>query len=130
MNKREAATLLHISPRTLERRVKAGRYTCTRAGEGQYAEVSFSYADIGLSEPAPVIIPLAISHPAPHRAAQEPEQGESEPSVPDVIWVESIDPSKDIGFSGPDAGKRADEYRQQVAKAKLPPYVMLYGRSR
>src|ERR1019366_9781622 len=91
MNKREAATLLHISPRTLERRVKAGRYTCTRAGEGQYAEVTFTYADIGLTDPTPVVIPLEISHPelyrTPVHVEPEPEPA-PEPSVSDVIWVE------------------------------------------
>ncbi len=53
LTKKQAAKLLHVSETTLYRRVKAGKYTCTRTGEGQFAKLSFTYADIGLPEPAP-----------------------------------------------------------------------------
>jgi hypothetical protein len=117
MNKREAAALLHISPRTLERRMKAGVYQFSRAGEGQFAEVSFSYADIGLSEPAPpaVPVPLEVSHPAPR-----PEPVYDYPTAQEqfIIWVEGPD-GKEVGFSGDVDGKTADQraqkYRQQLA---------------
>ena len=53
LDKKQAADALYISLRTLERRMKAGVYKFTRTGEGQWAEVSFTYADLGLSEPTP-----------------------------------------------------------------------------
>jgi hypothetical protein len=52
MTKKEVCALLGISPRTLERRMQSGRYKFTK-GLGQYGEVSFTHADIGVSEPAP-----------------------------------------------------------------------------
>ncbi len=52
LNKKQAADALYISLRTLERRMKAGVYKFTR-GEGKWAEVSFTYADLGLPEPTP-----------------------------------------------------------------------------
>ena len=53
MTKAEACALLGISPKTLQRRLKAGRHTCTRIGLGQYAELSFTHTDLGLPEPVP-----------------------------------------------------------------------------
>ncbi len=44
--KKQAAALLGISPRTLDRRMKAGVYKFTRTGEGQFAELSFTHADL------------------------------------------------------------------------------------
>ena len=54
LNKQQACELLHISPTTLWRRMKAGTYTSTR-GEGQFAALSFTYADLGLTEPTPAV---------------------------------------------------------------------------
>jgi len=54
LNKKQASDALYISLRTLERRMKAGVYKFTRTGEGQWAEVSFTYADLGLTEPETV----------------------------------------------------------------------------
>jgi hypothetical protein len=51
MTKKEACQLLSISERTLQRRVAAGIYTCTRIGTGQFAALDFSHSDIGLPEP-------------------------------------------------------------------------------
>lgn len=58
LTKKEAAALLGISLRTLDRRMAKGVYTFTRTGEGQYAELSFTHAGIGLPEPAPVVVPV------------------------------------------------------------------------
>ena len=55
LNKQQASDALYISLRTLERRMKAGVYKFTRTGEGQYAEVSFTYADLGLTEPTQLV---------------------------------------------------------------------------
>lgn len=67
LSKKQACALLHISESTLLRRMKAGRYQFTRIGEGKWAKVEFTYAGIGLQEPAPPLVPtpLAVSHPAP-----------------------------------------------------------------
>jgi len=79
VNKREAADLLGISPSTLQRRVASGRYSCTRVGEGQYAVLEFSYADIGLPEP---IVPVNVV---------VPEEPEPSPAAP-VIAVAVVAP--------------------------------------
>jgi len=52
MTRKEAAALLGLSTRTFSRRVADGTYKFSRTGEGQFAEVSFSYADLGLQEPS------------------------------------------------------------------------------
>jgi excisionase family DNA binding protein len=61
LTKKEACKLLGISPRTLERRMASGRYTFTRTGEGQFAELSLTHTGIGLPEPEPV----AVVEPVP-----------------------------------------------------------------
>lgn len=58
MTKKEACGLLGISLRTLDRRMASGRYTFTRIGEGQFAELSFTFSDLGLPEPLPVAVPV------------------------------------------------------------------------
>lgn len=65
MTKSEACQLLNISPKTLERRMKAGVYKFTRNGEGQYAELSFTHSDLGLPEPVPTPEPVPEPTPAP-----------------------------------------------------------------
>jgi hypothetical protein len=60
MTKKEACALLGISPRTLDRRMAKGVYKFTRTGEGQFAELSFTHADIGLTEPTPVPVTAEI----------------------------------------------------------------------
>jgi hypothetical protein len=72
MTKKEACALLGISPRTLERRMTSGRYTFTRTGEGQFAELSFTHSDIGLPESSPVAVPPAESKPV-HDVQIRPE---------------------------------------------------------
>ena len=59
LSKAQVCELLGISSTTLWRRLRAGTYTSTRTGEGQFASLSFSLADIGLPEPE------AISAPEP-----------------------------------------------------------------
>ena len=65
MTKSEAAALLQISPRTLERRLKAGVYQCTRTGTGKYDPITFTYADLGLAEPTPKPVETIASTPEP-----------------------------------------------------------------
>lgn len=67
MNKKEAATALGISLRSLERRMRSGRVKFTKS-ESQFGEVSFTYADLGLLEPEtrPLAAQLAVvSSPDP-----------------------------------------------------------------
>ena len=61
LTKAEACALLHISDSTMTRRLKAGIYQCTRTGEGQYARLSFSYSDLGLTEPQPEPPPAPVT---------------------------------------------------------------------
>jgi hypothetical protein len=51
LSRKQAAALLGISLSTLQRRTKAGRYTATKTGQYQFAEVTYTYAGIGLPEP-------------------------------------------------------------------------------
>jgi len=69
LTKSEAAELLHISGSTLQRRMRAGRYQFTKIGEGQYAEVRFTYEGLGLAQPKPPI---------------------PEPSLPDIDAVAEV----------------------------------------
>jgi hypothetical protein len=75
LSKKEAAALLGISPRTLERRLAAGRYSCTRTGDGPYAALNFTCADLGLPEPAlaPVVVVAPEPTPTPLAPKVEPE---------------------------------------------------------
>lgn len=78
LTKKEAIELLGISPKTLQRRMASGQYKFTRNGEGQYAEVTFTYADLGLPEPAepapiaPVVESVTAPEPEP-APTSEPE---------------------------------------------------------
>lgn len=51
LSRKEAASLLGISLSTLQRRTKAGQYTCIRTGTSQFSETLYTHAGIGLSEP-------------------------------------------------------------------------------
>ena len=72
LSRKQAADLLGICVKTLQRRMKDGTYKYTKIGKGQYAEVQFTYADIGLHEPVePAPTPeLVITEPLPE---PEPE---------------------------------------------------------
>ena len=63
MTKKQVCALLSISPKTLERRMARGIYKFTRSGEGQYAPVSFTFADLGLPEPVPEPTPVLETVP-------------------------------------------------------------------
>lgn len=80
MNKAEAAAALGISLRTLERKMSNGRVRYTKAGEGQYAEVFFDPADLGLPLAAPA--EPETSHLA---SPQSPDLPSVEPVVPPEI---------------------------------------------
>ncbi len=79
MTKKEVCELLKISPKTLERRMAKGVYTFTRNGSGQYSELSFTHADLGLPTPepqpaAPVPEPTPVPTPVIETwSAPEPE---------------------------------------------------------
>src|SRR5882724_7824456 len=84
LTKTQACELLGISPKTLGRRMASGRYTFTRTGEGQYAEVSFTHSDLGLPEPSASkldeqreSITDSVTHPEP--ADNVSARPESEP---------------------------------------------------
>lgn len=68
LTKKEASKLLGISPRTLERRMASGQYKFTRTGVGQFAELSFTYSDIGLPEPVVEPVPAVAAEPQPEPA--------------------------------------------------------------
>ncbi|MGA9810138.1 MAG: hypothetical protein ACLPH5_04590 [Candidatus Sulfotelmatobacter sp.] len=51
MNKSEAAKVLGVSVRTLERMMRVGVIKWTKSGEDKFAPVSFTYEDLGLNEP-------------------------------------------------------------------------------
>jgi hypothetical protein len=76
MNKKQACELLHISNSTLDRRMKDGTYKYTKQA-GQFGEVSFTRADLGLSEVQKYEIPLPYQDPAPVRVAYKPPQLEA-----------------------------------------------------
>jgi hypothetical protein len=78
LTKAEAAALLHISESTLQRRIKAGIYSCTRTGEGQYAPITFTYADLGLTEPTP---PTPEREPTPRVEVQPVPERERIPTL-------------------------------------------------
>lgn len=85
MTKKEAAALLGISEKTLQRRVANGVYRCTRTGEGQYAVLSFSHADLGLPEPTPTPVVEAVPEPMPAPLVETVEEPKPEPREPVVI---------------------------------------------
>lgn len=66
LSRKQAADLLGISISTLQRRTKAGIYQAMKTGVGQFAEVTYTHAGIGLREPQPEI---AVEKPQP---ASEP----------------------------------------------------------
>jgi hypothetical protein len=66
LSKAEACALLHVSDSTMTRRMRKGVYKFTRTGEGQYAEVQFTYEGLGLVEPTPEPTPaVAVAQPTP-----------------------------------------------------------------
>lgn len=83
LSKADACALLHISESTMTRRLRAGRYTCTRTGTGKYDPITFSYADIGLTEPTPEPIAKPVAKVAV----------ESKP-IPDIATPDAFNPTE------------------------------------
>jgi hypothetical protein len=101
LTKAEACALLHISESTMTRRLKAGRYTCTRTGTGKYDPITFSYADIGLREPPEVLVSRGPAPACPEQARPEPEPlsdsdnpdvGRNPPQIPDIATPDAFNP--------------------------------------
>jgi len=89
LTKQQACALLHISSTTLWRRIKAGTYTSTRTGEGQFASLSFTYADIGLPEPKQTPEPQPTAQPFVRSPDKTPEPTPSRPESKDIrTWAE------------------------------------------
>jgi len=117
MNKSEVCELLGISPKTLGRRMASGRYTFTRTGEGQYAEVSFTHSDLGLSEPTLAVVPQASvdvsTHPEPAvpSTPREPlSDHDNRPATQEAIDLEFAAKWK--------AGLVEDSYGNRIGEAK------------
>ena len=81
LTKREACALLSISPKTLQRRINKGQYKFTRIGEGQYAELSFTHADLGLPEPEPTPTPTPVAPAVTPAVETAPAVPEPEPKI-------------------------------------------------
>lgn len=73
LNKQQACDLLHISESTLQRRLKAGVYRCTRRGDGQFSPITFSYEQLGLQEPTPEPTPITSTAVEPTPDIGEPD---------------------------------------------------------
>jgi hypothetical protein len=67
LSKAEACALLRVSDSTMTRRMRKGVYKFTRTGEGQYAEVQFTYEGLGLVEPLPGVEVVPEPQPTPER---------------------------------------------------------------
>jgi hypothetical protein len=105
MNKAEAAVALGISLRSLERRMSNGRVRFTRSGEGQYAQVFFDPADLGLSEPEKGSV----------AAPQSPDLPAVDPVVPPEIAPLPINEYAASVFDASD-----EELRRRVALGCRP----------
>jgi hypothetical protein len=73
ISKAQACGLLHISESTLQRRMRSGRYQFTKAGDGQYAEVRFTYEGLGLVKPTPEPTPALMEQLSTRPAEPTPE---------------------------------------------------------
>jgi len=109
LTKKEACDLLSISPKTLERRMKAGVYKFSRNGSGQYSELSFTHADLGLSEPVPVPTPepVPVPTPVPETAPAVPEPTPEPKSAPAPLGPIEQQCQSDLAF--------AEAYKRGVA---------------
>jgi hypothetical protein len=81
LSKAEACNLLHISSTTLWRRCRAGVYKYTKA-PGQFGELTFTYADLGLDDGSSPVIAQPVQ-----------EQPQAQPvRVPDIREPDAFDP--------------------------------------
>jgi Bacterial regulatory protein, Fis family len=93
LSKKDACELLGISPKTLQRRMAKGQYKFTRVGEGQYAAVTFTYGDLGLSEPvepvpAPVVVEVQVE-PSPV-IPQRPPTAQELRDAEDAVFADAF----------------------------------------
>jgi len=97
LTKAEACALLFISESTMTRRLKAGRYKATKQGDGKFAPLVFTYAEIGLTEPVAEVESSdnLSEHPEPETRSDSDlhaDVGESSPKVPDITEPDSFSP--------------------------------------
>ncbi len=96
LTKAEACALLFISESTMTRRLKAGRYKATKEGDGKFAPLVFTYADIGLTEPVAEVESSTdlVEHPEPEPRGDSPlpDAGGSSPKIPDIATPDAFNP--------------------------------------
>lgn len=110
MNREDAAKALGVSLRTLERWAKTGKIKATKRGQC----LEFSYADLGLPEPAPTEPKPA---PAPVTPAQPVDDWPEEPTVPveDTTHTPDAEPSvEDLD------GWTDEELKEGVKRWRMP----------
>jgi Bacterial regulatory protein, Fis family len=73
LTKQDAARLLGISVRTLQRRMSDGTVKFTKLGTGPFATVTFTHTDLGLPEPEPATEPTPTPEPPEPAPAPEPQ---------------------------------------------------------
>jgi hypothetical protein len=121
LNKKQAAKALYISLRTLERRMKAGTYKFTSTGEGHWAEVSFSCADLGLPEPKEAVSLPYQDVDMPQRAPEQPQKAfpTRKPSPIDVKTASDLEFAERYR-----AGEATDSYGNDInGSNKLCPTI-------
>ncbi|MFZ0859974.1 MAG: hypothetical protein WCA27_14920 [Candidatus Sulfotelmatobacter sp.] len=105
MTKKQVCELLSISPKTLQRRIAKGQYKFTRVGDGQFAELSFTHADLGLPEPAPVPVPEPTPEPVAPASNLDARPRRAEP---EVIILGPIEEQRQADLAFAEAYKRGD----------------------
>lgn len=102
MTKKEACRLLNVSMATLTRMMHAGVVTWSRRGEGQFSELSFTHADLGLNPPENIAIGTTeTSEPEPVRIParaklQEPEHVHAEMPEPEFLGALNLWSSEEL----------------------------------
>lgn len=122
LTKKQAADALFISTRTLDRRMKNGTYKFTRTGEGQFAEITFNPADLGLPADS---IAVQIAEAQHHKEITLPYQDDPTPTpnpnfVPDpMAKKQASDAAFAVAYL---AGEATDSYGNTVGgiNAKCP----------
>src|SRR5260370_41075206 len=95
LTKAEACALLFISESTMTRRLKAGRYTATKQGDGKFAPLVFTYADIGLTEPVAEVESSdnLSEHPEPEASnGKLPSHTNVRGTPPDIATPDAFNP--------------------------------------
>jgi len=82
--------------------MRAGRYQFTKTGAGQFAEVQFTYADLGLTEPSPEPTPItSVAEPATVPDIGEPDAFSPRPLSKDERDAEMTHDSLGNPVDGP-----------------------------